>query len=219
MGDSTPVAYELLDSGKRDVCACPDQATITCGQLSRQLAGDFSDKSNNKYAPDTGVSQIVMVALQRPSLAAAGPEAPGRAPPADTPSSPCPSPPPKPETRGLDETEPRHRYQGGPPRDDLEGPLRLPRCARSRPARCRHRMPRPWSAQVKSFCVVYRIGVILRGGSGAEGAEIGGVLLFGVGGADEAQPGFGEHVQAEVAPSFGPFVVLLGQHGPDQADQ
>src|SRR5690606_1280999 len=28
-----------------------------------------------------------------------------------------------------------------------------------------------------------------------------------------------QDVQAEVAPGFGPFVVLFGQHGPDEADQ
>ena len=31
--------------------------------------------------------------------------------------------------------------------------------------------------------------------------------------------GFAEDVQAEVAPGFGPFVVLFGQHGADEADQ
>ena len=31
--------------------------------------------------------------------------------------------------------------------------------------------------------------------------------------------GFAQDVQAEVAPGFGPFVVLFGQHGADEADQ
>jgi hypothetical protein len=31
--------------------------------------------------------------------------------------------------------------------------------------------------------------------------------------------GFAQDVQAEVAPGFGPFVVLLSQHGPDETDQ
>ena len=33
------------------------------------------------------------------------------------------------------------------------------------------------------------------------------------------EPAFGEDVEAEVAALFGPFVVLLGQDGADQADQ
>ena len=40
------------------------------------------------------------------------------------------------------------------------------------------------------------------------------VVVGGGGGA-----GSGEQVEAEVAAGFGPFVVLLGQHGADQADQ
>ena len=31
--------------------------------------------------------------------------------------------------------------------------------------------------------------------------------------------GFAQDVEAEVAPGFGPFVVLFGQHGADEADQ
>ncbi len=31
--------------------------------------------------------------------------------------------------------------------------------------------------------------------------------------------GFAEDVQAEIAAGFGPFVVLFGQHGADEADQ
>src|SRR5450756_3106146 len=34
----------------------------------------------------------------------------------------------------------------------------------------------------------------------------------------EGQAGLGEELEAEVATSFGPFVVLLGEHGPDEAD-
>ena len=50
-----------------------------------------------------------------------------------------------------------------------------------------------------------------------EGVECGGgVLLFGVGFADAAC--VGEGVEAEVAALFGPFVVLLGQDGADEAD-
>ena len=42
--------------------------------------------------------------------------------------------------------------------------------------------------------------------------------LLGVwGGQDGSGPG--QDVEAEVAACFGPFVVLLGQHGADQADQ
>jgi hypothetical protein len=36
---------------------------------------------------------------------------------------------------------------------------------------------------------------------------------------DEGEAGFGEDVEAEVAAAFGPFVVLLGQDGADEADQ
>jgi hypothetical protein len=42
-------------------------------------------------------------------------------------------------------------------------------------------------------------------------------LLGGVGGEGEA--GAGEDVDAEVAAAFGPFVVLLGQDGADEADE
>src|SRR5580698_9007523 len=36
---------------------------------------------------------------------------------------------------------------------------------------------------------------------------------------DEGEAGSGEDVEAEVASAFGPFVVLFGQDGPDEADQ
>ncbi len=39
------------------------------------------------------------------------------------------------------------------------------------------------------------------------------------GSGDEVQAAFGEDVEAEVAAAFGPFVVLLGQDGADEADQ
>src|SRR6476660_2265358 len=54
--------------------------------------------------------------------------------------------------------------------------------------------------------------------SGAEGAgdgEVGGLLGVGCG---QDGSGPGQDVEAEVAALLGPFVVLLGQHGADQAD-
>ena len=36
---------------------------------------------------------------------------------------------------------------------------------------------------------------------------------------DGSDAAAGEDVEAEVAAAFGPFVVLLGQHGADQADE
>ena len=48
---------------------------------------------------------------------------------------------------------------------------------------------------------------------------VGGHLL-GVGGVgDGGDAGAGEDVEAEVAAAFGPFVVLFGQDGADEADQ
>jgi hypothetical protein len=43
-------------------------------------------------------------------------------------------------------------------------------------------------------------------------------VLRGVGG-DQGEAGFGEDVEAEVAAAFGPFVVLFGEDGADEADQ
>jgi hypothetical protein len=58
--------------------------------------------------------------------------------------------------------------------------------------------------------------VIFRG-DGLGGQRCGGGLLFGwwvlVG------SGFAEDVEAEVAPGFGPFVVLFDEDGADEADQ
>jgi hypothetical protein len=58
--------------------------------------------------------------------------------------------------------------------------------------------------------------VILRG-NGSGGQCRGGVLLFGRW--VLICSGFAEDFQAEVAAGFGPFVVLFGQHGTDEADQ
>ena len=53
---------------------------------------------------------------------------------------------------------------------------------------------------------------MVQGGQGC-----GGFLLFYLGVVDGA--GFAQDVEAEVAPGFGPFVVLFGQHRADEADQ
>src|SRR4029453_19107791 len=54
------------------------------------------------------------------------------------------------------------------------------------------------------------------GGSccGLQGGQVG-----GDGGGGGRGAGLGEDVQAEVAAAFGPFVVLFGQDGADEADQ
>ena len=52
-------------------------------------------------------------------------------------------------------------------------------------------------------------------GSGADGLEVGVGHLLGLGGDGL---GSGDDVEAEVAASFGPFVVLLGQDGADESD-
>jgi len=54
--------------------------------------------------------------------------------------------------------------------------------------------------------------------SGGEGVEVGSgrLLVAGVGLADAA--GGGEGVEAEVAALLGPFVVLFGEDGADEAD-
>ena len=63
---------------------------------------------------------------------------------------------------------------------------------------------------------VRRRRVILRvDGSGGQCRR--GVLLFR--GGVVVGAGFAEDVEAEVAPGLGPFVVLFGQHRPDEADQ
>jgi len=49
-------------------------------------------------------------------------------------------------------------------------------------------------------------------------ADGGGFLLAVVGVVDEVEADSGQDVEAEVAAPFSPFVVLLGQDGPDQAD-
>ena len=38
-------------------------------------------------------------------------------------------------------------------------------------------------------------------------------------GSDDADSGFGGQFGAQVAPAFGPVVVLFGEHGADQADK
>jgi hypothetical protein len=57
--------------------------------------------------------------------------------------------------------------------------------------------------------------------SGCECRDVAGGHLLGVGGGvgDGGQSGAFEDLEAEVAAAFGPLVVLLGQHGSDQADQ
>ena len=52
--------------------------------------------------------------------------------------------------------------------------------------------------------------------SGREGLEFGFGHLLDDGGVDGL--GAGEDVESEVAAAFGPFVVLLGQDGADEAD-
>ena len=60
--------------------------------------------------------------------------------------------------------------------------------------------------------------MILWLGSGAERLQVAGVVhLLGVG--NEGDAGSGQDVEAEVAAAFGPFVVLLGQHRADEADE
>jgi hypothetical protein len=56
--------------------------------------------------------------------------------------------------------------------------------------------------------------VILGGRLRAQGADGGGFLLVVVGVVDEVEAGSGQDVEAEVAATFSPFVVLLGQDGP-----
>jgi hypothetical protein len=72
---------------------------------------------------------------------------------------------------------------------------------------------------VKSPGVVFRgWRVILWSGSGAERLEFACHLRVG-GGGREGDAGPGQDVEAEVAAAFGPFVVLFGQDGSDEADQ
>src|ERR1700722_8651049 len=74
-------------------------------------------------------------------------------------------------------------------------------------------------AWVKSCGVVFRgYRVILLTGLGAERLE---VAVWGHlrGAGCEGDAGSGQDVQAEVAAAFGPFIVLLGQDGADEADQ
>jgi hypothetical protein len=60
--------------------------------------------------------------------------------------------------------------------------------------------------------------VILWLESGGDGLEVAGVVhLLGVVAGGDA--GAGEDVEAEVAAAFGPFVVLFGQDGADEADE
>src|SRR5918998_6010793 len=62
----------------------------------------------------------------------------------------------------------------------------------------------------------------LPGWSGAERRDgVGGGHLLAVGGGvgDGGEAGAGQDVEAEVAASFGPLVVLLSEDGADQADQ
>src|SRR3954471_2445165 len=71
--------------------------------------------------------------------------------------------------------------------------------------------------RVKSRDVVYRRRCVILRGNGSGGQCRGGVLLFGRG--VLICSGFAEEVQAEAAAGFGPFVVLFGQHGADEADE
>src|SRR3712207_9370644 len=52
-----------------------------------------------------------------------------------------------------------------------------------------------------------------------DGHLLGGGGGVGVRAGEGSDAAAGEDVEAEVAAAFGPFVVLLGQHGADQADQ
>ena len=55
---------------------------------------------------------------------------------------------------------------------------------------------------------------------GAERLEVAGWVHLRAGaGRGEGDAGAGEDVEAEVAAAFGPFVVLFGQDGADEADQ
>jgi hypothetical protein len=60
------------------------------------------------------------------------------------------------------------------------------------------------------------IFVIWSGGEGGDGHLLG-VRGGGVGNGSDAATG--EDVEAEVAAAFGPFVVLFGEDGADQADE
>ena len=60
--------------------------------------------------------------------------------------------------------------------------------------------------------------MILWSGLCAERLDLGCHLRVGAGGC-EGDAGSGEDVEAEVAAAFGPFVVLLGQDGSDEADE
>ncbi len=62
-------------------------------------------------------------------------------------------------------------------------------------------------------------GARLRVPSGGSGGQCGQVVAsdLGVEGGDDVDAAAGQDVEAEVAPTFGPFVGLLGQHGADQA--
>jgi hypothetical protein len=52
---------------------------------------------------------------------------------------------------------------------------------------------------------------------GAEVVEVGAGHLLGIVGFADVS-GFGQGVRAEIAAGFGPFVVLFGEDGPDEAD-
>ena len=87
---------------------------------------------------------------------------------------------------------------------------------------------RPWSSQ-KPVSVPVAARAALRawrvvGGRGSRGVVTGGSCCGlqggqGGGGGCRRGAGFGEDVEAEVAAAFGPFVVLFGQDGADEADQ
>jgi hypothetical protein len=61
--------------------------------------------------------------------------------------------------------------------------------------------------------------VILWLGSGADGLEVAGLVHLLGGAGNECGTGAGQDLEAEVAASFGPFVVLLGEDGAGQADE
>src|SRR4051812_40528339 len=86
--------------------------------------------------------------------------------------------------------------------------------------------PRSLSAGQAACSGVKSAGVVCDGcrvifcGSGAERRDVDLLGVGGVGvGGDGSQPAAGEEVEAEVAAAFGPFVVLFGQDGADEAGQ
>ena len=58
--DDNDVCTVAIERGVHEGEA-PDQANITCGEITRIVSGNFSEKTTNRYGPESGVASMNVV--------------------------------------------------------------------------------------------------------------------------------------------------------------